>query len=122
MSLPKRCALGVALTALLALASAATVSSASASAALATTYVKAVPLCHKPAAKHAQCFAMKRVRVSASTPGARPMNAHPAFATGPAGGYTPADLAAAYGVNADTATSQVVGIVDAFDDPNACRT
>jgi subtilase family serine protease len=40
-------------------------------------------------------------------------------AGGPAGGYTPAQLAKAYGVNAGGSTSITVGIVDAFDDPTA---
>jgi subtilase family serine protease len=92
---------------------------AQAGAATGSTYVKAVPVCAAPKVNHATCFAWKQVRVSKSTAGARPMAARPAYTTGPAGGYTPADLASAYGVNPDTATSQVVGIVDAYDDPNA---
>ena len=39
-------------------------------------------------------------------------------ASGPAGGYSPGQLAAAYGVNPATATSQTVAIVDAFEDPS----
>jgi subtilase family serine protease len=42
----------------------------------------------------------------------------PDLAFGPAGGYTPAQLAKAYGLNAGAATSQTVAIVDAFDDPS----
>src|SRR5262249_28169060 len=42
----------------------------------------------------------------------------PKLAVGPAGGYTPADLAKAYGVNPNTTTSQVVAVVDAFKDPS----
>jgi hypothetical protein len=38
-------------------------------------------------------------------------------ASGPAGGYSPGQLAAAYGVNPSAATSQTVAIVDAYDDP-----
>jgi subtilase family serine protease len=38
-------------------------------------------------------------------------------ASGPAGGYSPGQLAAAYGVNSAAATSQTVAIVDAYDDP-----
>jgi subtilase family serine protease len=41
-----------------------------------------------------------------------------AVASGPAGGYSPAQLAAAYGVNPAAATSQTVAIVDAFRDPS----
>ena len=39
-------------------------------------------------------------------------------ASGPAGGYSPAQLAAAYGVNPAAATNQTVAIVDAFQDPS----
>lgn len=41
--------------------------------------------------------------------------------SGPAGGYTPADLAAAYGYDTDATppTPQVIGIVDWYDDPKA---
>ncbi len=39
-------------------------------------------------------------------------------ASGPAGGYSPGQLAAAYGVNPAAATSQTVAIVDAFQDPS----
>lgn len=48
---------------------------------------------------------------------ARPAAAS-AFAFGPAGGYSPAQLAAAYGVNPAAATSQTVAIVDAYNDPS----
>ena len=36
---------------------------------------------------------------------------------GPAGGLTPSDLATAYGFTSTAATTQTVGIVDAFNDP-----
>src|SRR5256885_15715046 len=49
---------------------------------------------------------------------ARPAITRPPLAFGPAGGYTPAQLAKAYGLNAGAATSQTVAIVDAFDDPS----
>ena len=48
---------------------------------------------------------------------ARPASATPAVAFGPAGGYSPGQLAKAYGVNAGGSTSQTVAIVDAYDDP-----
>lgn len=38
--------------------------------------------------------------------------------TGKNGGYSPSDLAAAYGVNPATATTQTVAIVDAYADPS----
>jgi hypothetical protein len=48
---------------------------------------------------------------------ARPVGAS-AVAFGPAGGYSPGQLAAAYGLNAGAATSQTVAIVDAYRDPS----
>jgi hypothetical protein len=48
---------------------------------------------------------------------ARPAAAS-AFAFGPAGGYSPGQLAAAYGVNPAAATTQTVAIVDAYNDPS----
>lgn len=48
---------------------------------------------------------------------ARPAAAS-SVASGPAGGYSPGQLAAAYGVNPAAATSQTVAIVDAFQDPS----
>ncbi len=84
-----------------------------------TQYVKAEPACGVAAAGRATCLAVRRVPVSAGTPGAKALVLRPGYATGPANGYTPADLATAYGINAATATSVTVGIVDAYDDPNA---
>lgn len=80
-------------------------------------YYKAQAQCPRVDKGHARCFAMKRVQVAKGTKGARAMVAHPSYATGVAGGYTPADLATAYSVNPATATTQTVAIVDAYDDP-----
>jgi hypothetical protein len=83
----------------------------------------AVPVCAKPRPAHASCFAMRLVarQVAAGGAGAaaaqRAATSLPDFLTGPGGGYTPADLASAYGVNPDTATTQTVAIVDAFRNP-----
>jgi hypothetical protein len=84
-------------------------------------YVKAVQLCKTPKAGHASCFAMHREVVKAGTPGARAMTmtVQPGYATGPAGSFTPADLATAYAVNPAATTTATVGIVDAYNDPNA---
>jgi subtilase family serine protease len=84
-----------------------------------TQYVKAVPVCAAAEPGHSTCLAMRRVTVRATTPGAHAVLSRPADTAGPAGGFTPADLATAYGVNAAAATSVTVGIVDAYDDPNA---
>jgi PKD domain-containing protein len=93
----------------------------------------AVPVESCPAATpgFAQCFAMHLVqqRLSQLSPAARAAALHAqsvrqavpaALDTGPAGGYTPADLAKAYGldVTASAAASITVALVDAYDAPN----
>lgn len=119
---PRRLAAVSATVALLAGAAMAT--SGTAAAAGATRYVKAAPVCHRPAAGHAACKAFRLVQVSARTAGARAMAAAAAPATtypvGPHGGYTPGDLATAYGFDPNAAASRgnVLAVVDAFNDPN----
>lgn len=49
---------------------------------------------------------------------ARPATARPHISFGPAGGYSPGQLAKAYGVNAGASTGQTVAVVDAFKDPS----
>jgi hypothetical protein len=88
------------------------------------------PLCAtalKPG--HMNCFAVRRVRVEPGTPGARPYAKQ--FATesgrdrlsgsltpGPAGGYTPSDLAVAYDYDPTIhRPTQTVAVVDWYDDP-----
>jgi hypothetical protein len=78
-------------------------------------------LCRAPGKGHASCLAVKLVRKivpndsTLQPAGVRPNTIqHP----GPAGGYSPTDLAAMYGVNASAATTQTVAIVDAYNDPN----
>jgi YVTN family beta-propeller protein len=67
----------------------------------------------------ASCFAMRRVDVSKGTPGATAFKVGGSYSTGPAGGYTPGDLASAYEFS-PTATGQgeTVAIVDAYNNPN----
>lgn len=82
-------------------------------------YAVAKPLCSTPSnPRLARCFAYRRVPVAKGTPGATAYTT-PSYQVGPAGGYTPADLASAYGydptVNRRTNT---VGIIDWYDDPN----
>ena len=76
--------------------------------------------CSAPAPGHAACFAEKLVKklVPATSVSPHAITARPAFAEGLNGGYTPGDLASAYGVNAGAATTQTVAIVDAFNDPS----
>ena len=64
-----------------------------------------------------RCFAMERVPVAAGTRGAYKV----ALGHGHIGGYSPNDLAKAYGYNANASVSQTVGIVDWYDDPYVAR-
>jgi hypothetical protein len=82
------------------------------------------PVCAPSITTHIRCHALRRVLVSAGTPGAQPFT--PAAGAigpnslGPANGLTPVDLATAYGVTttATPATAQTIAIVDAYNDPN----
>ncbi|HEY2272398.1 MAG TPA: PKD domain-containing protein [Jatrophihabitantaceae bacterium] len=84
-------------------------------------YAVGEPLCAQPKNPYAiRCFAMKRVNVAKGTPGAFAYSVRPDYATGPAGGFTPGDIATAYGVNpASGGGSQTVGIIDWNNDPHA---
>jgi hypothetical protein len=86
-----------------------------------THYAVVRPECRKPRAGQMGCYALRVTPATATTPGAQPMVARPASAfIDPDGGYRPAALAAAYGYDPATPTTgQIVGIVDAYDDPNA---
>lgn len=94
----------------------------SAGAAGSTVWV-AKPMCAAATPGHRSCLGMRLVReraTGAEQGGVRAGSARPALSDGPAGGYTPAQLAKAYGVNvgAAAASTQTVAIVDAFDDPS----
>ncbi|WP_338179296.1 PKD domain-containing protein [Jatrophihabitans sp.] len=81
-----------------------------------TAYEKAVPVCGKVTGKHVRCFAMKLVRSTFGAAGAHAMAAKPSYAEGPAGGYSPAAVATAYGITPSATTTVKVGIVDAYGD------
>jgi hypothetical protein len=70
-------------------------------------------------AGHVTCFAMRRVVVANGTAGARRYVVPQAATAGPAGGYTPADLASAYRFNPSINRHQLVAVVDAYNDPTA---
>jgi subtilase family serine protease len=83
-------------------------------------------MCAAPLPGQSSCLAIRLVtrQVSATTAArlradglARPA-AVASVASGPAGGYSPGQLAAAYGVNPAGATNQTVAIVDAYQDPS----
>src|SRR6266545_2046892 len=108
------------------LVSAGVVGGQDAVAAAAGTTTQLVPmhLCSSPRAGYVSChglrLVLKKVKATSGAKSAdqrRATVAQPSLASGPAGGYTPGDLATAYGVNAGSATSQTVAIVDAYDDP-----
>jgi hypothetical protein len=86
-----------------------------------TYYAKGVPLCKAPKPGYRQCFAMKRVLVKKGSAGAKAFTVNTTPTPGPAGGFTPQELATAYGypfVASGTGTSTKVAIVDAYNDPN----
>jgi subtilase family serine protease len=83
-------------------------------------------LCAAAAPGKESCLAIRLVtrQVSPATAAqlreqglARPA-AMSSVSSGPAGGYSPGQLAAAYGVNPAASTSQTVAIVDAYQDPS----
>ena len=79
------------------------------------------PVCAVPKNPDAnRCFAVKRVDVAKGTRGAFEYTTPKYIGLGPGGGYTPDDIATAYGVNpALSRASQTVGIIDWYDDPHA---
>jgi hypothetical protein len=104
------------------LALAVLVSASAATAGGTQLYAKGVRIC-KATVKlnHSTCFAMKRVFVKPTTPGARPYIAPTstgAATIGPAGGLTPGDIVSAYHLATSGGAGQVVAIVDAYNDPN----
>jgi PKD repeat protein len=79
--------------------------------------------CAPAAPGDATCFALVRTPVPASSagaPGVRPFTsrARAAAGEGISGGFTPAQLAGAYGYDPTKEVTQTIGIVDAFDDPS----
>jgi subtilase family serine protease len=83
-------------------------------------YYTLAPACAPAQAGHMSCLALRRVAAaSARVPGAIRSDVHTdAYPAGPAGGFTPSDIAKAYGEHPATQVTQTVGIVDAYDDPN----
>ncbi|WP_375478165.1 peptidase S8 [uncultured Jatrophihabitans sp.] len=72
-------------------------------------------VCGTPSAGHAACFAVRQT--SAAEPSSLRANAVSPNAT--PSGYGPSDLRSAYALTASGSSSETVGIVDAYDDPNA---
>jgi hypothetical protein len=79
------------------------------------------PVCNQPARiGFVRCFAFKRVDVAKGTKHAYSYVKSDALVHGPAGGYTPALVASAYGFDPRVnRSSQTVAIVDWYDDPLA---
>ena len=84
-----------------------------------TAYYRAEPACAAVTVNHSRCLAERLVRVPKGAADARPMPKAMQAADGPAGGYTPAQLAKAYGINPRGGAGQVVGVVDAYNYPTA---
>ena len=109
------------------LATTAAMAPASVGATTTTTWVPK-PMCAQPTAGHKACLGIRLVkkRVSLADATTRQADAVRRSITrdsqlgGPAGGFTPMDLAKAYGVNPGAAAgaSQTVAIVDAYNDPS----
>lgn len=84
-------------------------------------YAQLVQACPLPGPGDASCMAVIRRPVAASSAAAA--GVHPfvlgagASSSGPAGGFTPAQLAGAYGYDPDGGSGQTVAVVDAYDDP-----
>lgn len=83
-------------------------------------------MCPAAAAGQWGCFGLRLVTRQVSQTTAQQLRADglarpatlSALASGPAGGYSPAQIAAAYGVNPAGTTTQTVAIVDAYQDPS----
>jgi PKD repeat protein len=112
----RACAYAGVLAVALALAAAATAGASASHLA----YARLVHVCAQPDGARAGCFAVARRPASAAASGQPDVRAYttsPAAEAGPAGGYTPAQLASAYGYDPSGGAGQTVAIVDAFDDP-----
>lgn len=100
--------------------------SGSAGAARTTTIRVAQSVCRAPTSGHASCHAKKLVTEKVSSSKAAALEEKGVAKSvkdsrlgfGPAGGYTPKQVARAYGIDATTKTKQTVAIVDAFDNPS----
>jgi len=83
-------------------------------------------VCGRPAPGRAECLAIAVPSASAVSPSSllrpvSPVAVNPTYTgTGVGGGYDPADLRSAYNLPSETSGSgQTVGIVDAYNDPDA---
>jgi len=113
-----RLTVGIAALAVAAFAALLTAPAADATLGTQTTYVP-VRECTKHREGFAACFAVRLAAKTTTGPtSTAPVRRAPAG--GIAGGYTPYEVAKAYGVdvNAAAGATQTVGIVDAYDDPS----
>lgn len=84
----------------------------------AVRYAVTKALCDAPSPAQLSCDAIKLVPSKKGALGAKAYVSS-SYTKGPKGGFTPADLASAYGFNPTTAVNQTVAIVDAYDNPKA---
>ncbi|WP_375485868.1 hypothetical protein [uncultured Jatrophihabitans sp.] len=117
---PRRVAL-LGLVSVLVLGTVSAVATTPAAARSAAQYAVARPVCAKPANPNvARCLALHRVTVRKGTRGAVRWIRRAGVNYGPAGGYTPADLASAYGYNpAVNRSNHTVAVIDWMDNPYA---
>ena len=86
-------------------------------------YAVSRPVCAEPSSPtQVRCLAVRRVPVAKGTPGAVRVTRRAGVTYGPSGGYTPNDLASAYGYNPNVnRRTQTVAVVDWHDNPDALR-
>lgn len=89
-----------------------------------TTVYVPTQACDTTTPGHATCFAMKLLakRVARGSAEAKAAPQRSLAGRGPAGGFTPGQVATAYAVDRDTeASDQVIAIVDAYHSPDVLR-
>ncbi|HMD56975.1 MAG TPA: PKD domain-containing protein [Solirubrobacteraceae bacterium] len=86
-----------------------------------TRYATIRPACAPAPPGSATCFALVRTPVRAADAASRGVVPYTigggAYTKGPAEGFTPADLASAYGFSPAGGAGQTVALIDAYDDP-----
>jgi hypothetical protein len=88
---------------------------------IARHYATVVDLCGAATRGQARCFAERRIVATAHTPNATAYSIPPGVPLGPAGGYTPKDIATAYHVPRTSPGHPLVAVVAAYNDPTARR-
>lgn len=82
-------------------------------------YVRLERVCARAESGSSSCLALRSVPVAKTTAGAEPDLAVANGGRGPAGGFTPRQIASMYQIDNTAATTQTIAIVDAYNDPYA---